>query len=107
MCDLIQSLTECYSWLVTHDYNLTFNVIIFDQVIEKNDPSERGCQTESTLCPRSKGYVSFVCNKMGEEFRWLQDIPCYTSIYRWNPWSNWVQTAFGEKSRMERVGHRI
>ena len=44
-------------------------VIIFNQGIEKNDPSERFCQTESTLCPRSKGYVWSVSNNMGGEFR--------------------------------------
>ena len=59
---------------------------------------------ESTLCPRSKGYVWFVCNKMGGEFRWLQYVSCYISIYRWNSWSYWVQTAHGEISRMGRMG---
>ena len=31
--------------------------IIFNQAVEKNDPSERGCQTESRLYSRSRGYV--------------------------------------------------
>ena len=43
-------------------------VIIFNQGIEKNDASERGCQTESTQCPRSKVLFD-LCVK-----RWVENL---------------------------------
>ena len=45
--------------------------IIFHRRIGKNDPTERGCHIESTLCPRLKGYVLFVSNKTGGGLRWF------------------------------------
>ena len=54
---------------MTFFYILLLTVIIFNQEIEKNDPSEIGWQTESALCPKLKGYIWSATNKMAEELR--------------------------------------
>ena len=69
---------------MTYFYILLLAVIIFNQEIEKNDSSEIGWQTESALCPKSKGYIWSATNKMAEELRKSQSITFHTSIYYWN-----------------------
>ena len=62
-------INECYSRLVTHDY-LIIKTLSRDR--KKMTPLKEVAklkEVESTLCPRLKGYVLFVNNKMGEELR--------------------------------------
>lgn len=75
----------------------------------KNDPSGKDCQTESTLCPKSKDYVWFACNKMGGEFVRLKYVSCYPSpfIIKTLEVIRHRLRAFGEISRMKAMRRRI
>ena len=82
--------------LFTHDYNLYLIVIIFNQGIEKNDASERGCQTESTQCPRSKVLFD-LCVK-----RWVENLDGFSMFLVTLPFIVETLEVIGHKLHMEK-----
>ena len=77
--------------------------MVFNQGIEKNYPSERGCQTKSTLCPRSK----WLC------LIWVENLDGYSMFLVTLPFTIEILEVNGHKlhleqhQKMKRMGHTI